>query len=138
MPPPHPCALANSPQLKAHEHSRNLSPLCHHRHSTTKTAFPDPRVTEPLTPYRPNAMRNRLPTHFKGEAKPCRRFCQPRNLTSAEFTDAMKGSTKAGFLRFRTTNQNYYAYDTRCMEVGATNQGIVSEKSKIIHAKQED
>ena len=47
-----------------------------------------------------------------------------------------KGATGAGFVRFRTTSQNYYEYDTKALAVGESNQGIVSEKSKWIHQKQ--
>ena len=46
------------------------------------------------------------------------------------------GSKEAGYQRFRTTSQNYYAYDTKALAVGESNQGIVSEKSKWIHQKQ--
>ena len=46
------------------------------------------------------------------------------------------GAQEAGFQRFRTTSQNYYAYDTKALAVGESNQGIVSEKSKWIHQKQ--
>lgn len=43
------------------------------------------------------------------------------------------GMGEAGFQRFRTTTMNYYAYDTKALSVGESNQGIVSEKSKWIH-----
>ena len=46
------------------------------------------------------------------------------------------GQKEAGYQRFRTTNQNFYNYDTRALAVGESNQGIVSEKSKVIHLKQ--
>ena len=46
------------------------------------------------------------------------------------------GQQEAGYDRFRTTSQNYYSYDTAALAVGESNQGIVSEKSKWIHAKQ--
>ena len=46
------------------------------------------------------------------------------------------GSQEAGYQRFRTTTQNFFAYDTKALSVGESNQGIVSEKSKIIHQKQ--
>ena len=49
---------------------------------------------------------------------------------------AVLGAGGAGFVRFRTTSQNYYAYDTKALAVGESNQGIVSEKSKWIHQKQ--
>ena len=39
-------------------------------------------------------------------------------------------------MRFRTTSQNYFNYDTKALAVGESNQGIVSEKSKWIHKKQ--
>jgi len=31
---------------------------------------------------------------------------------------------------------NYYAYDTKALSVGESNQGIVSEMAKVIHKKQ--
>ena len=43
------------------------------------------------------------------------------------------GMGEAGYQRFRTTSMNYYAYDTKALSVGESNQGIVSEKSKWIH-----
>lgn len=46
------------------------------------------------------------------------------------------GQTEAGYQRFRTTSQNFFNYDTKALAVGESNQGIVSEKSKWIHAKQ--
>ena len=46
------------------------------------------------------------------------------------------GSKEAGYQRFRTSSQNYYAYDTKALAVGESNQGIVAEKSKWIHQKQ--
>ena len=33
--------------------------------------------------------------------------------------------TGAGYVRFRTTSQNYYDYDTKALSVGESNQGIV-------------
>ena len=45
--------------------------------------------------------------------------------------------TEPGFNRFRTTSQNYFGYDPNALSVGESNQGIVSEKSKIIHLKQQ-
>ena len=52
--------------------------------STAKESFKDPNLKASLTPYHPNAMRSRLPVHFKGEAKPFRRFCQQRNQHTYE------------------------------------------------------
>ena len=46
------------------------------------------------------------------------------------------GGMEAGYQRFRTTSQNFYDYDTKALAVGESNQGIVSEKSKIIHKNQ--
>ena len=43
---------------------------------------------------------------------------------------------EAGYQRFRTTSQNFFDYDTAALAVGETNQGIVSEATKAIHAKQ--
>ena len=102
--------------------------------STTKESFKDPNVKQQLSKYDHNALRNRLPVVFKGEAEPYKRFCQPRNMTSADFQ--IGGHVEAGYQRFRTTFQNFYDYDTSALEVGETNQGIVSEATKNIHAKQ--
>ena len=101
--------------------------------STSKMSFKDPNMKAALTPYHPNAIRNRLPVEFKDAAIPATRFCHPRNKHTYDF---FGGSQEAGYQRFRTTSQNYYAYDTKALAVGESNQGIVSEKSKIIHAKQ--
>ena len=142
--------------------------------STMKASFKDPNVKAALTPYHPNAIRNRLPVEFKDAAIPAVRFCHPRNdhtydifsgnkevraaplrLTVAG-VDALGGGrgcifgppltlfalaistrrarTQAGYQRFRTTAQNYYAYYP--VPVGESNQGIVSEMAKVIHKKQ--
>ena len=102
--------------------------------STAKDSFKDPNMKAALTPYHPNAIRNRLPVHFHGEAKPHRRFCQQRNEHTYDFFDQ---GTGAGFVRFRTSSQNFFDYDTNSLSVGESNQGIVSEKSKWIHKQQE-
>ena len=136
-----------------------------------KDAFKDPNHKAALTPYHPNAIRNRLKVEFKDSAIPSVRFCHPRNeityecaagpagtcgqgtsATGAKFfltctrwdhaplttcgRSFFSGSKEAGYQRFRTTSQNYYAYDTKALAVGESNQGIVSEKSKWIHQKQ--
>ena len=48
-------------------------------HSTQKDSFKDPNMRQQLLPYHPNALRSRVPVHFKNEAKPFQRFCQVRN-----------------------------------------------------------
>jgi len=101
--------------------------------STMKDSFKDPNQKAALPPYHPNALRNRLPVEFKDSAIPNVRFCHPRNKHTYDF---FSGSQEAGYQRFRTTSQNYYAYDTKALAVGESNQGIVSEKSKWIHQKQ--
>jgi len=101
--------------------------------STMKGAFKDPGQKAALTAYHPNAIRNRLPVEFKDSAIPATRFCYPRNKHTYDF---FGGAQEAGYQRFRTTSQNYYAYDTKALAVGESNQGIVSEKSKWIHKKQ--
>lgn len=101
--------------------------------STTNESFKDPGLKATLTPYHPNAIRNRLPVVFKDSAIPATRFCFPRNQHTCEI---FEGGKEAGYQRFRTTSQNFYAYDTKALEVGESNQGIVSEKSKWIHEKQ--
>jgi len=103
--------------------------------STTKDAFKNPHHKQTLTPYHPNAHRSRPPVRFQDEAQACVRFCKPRNVATYDF---MQGGAQAGFERFRTSSQNYYAYDTKALQVGESNQGIVSEKTKWIHARQDD
>jgi len=99
--------------------------------STMRGSFTDPRRKAPLMKYHPNALRNRLPVEFKGAAIPCVRFCHERNNHTY---DIFSGNNEAGYQRFRTTAQNYYAYYP--VPVGESNQGIVSEKAKVIHKKQ--
>merc|ERR1712054_554681 len=67
--------------------------------STMKDSFKDPNLKAALTPYHPNAQRSRLPVHFRDEAKPCVRFCQPRNMHTYNFFDV---GTGPGFVRFKT------------------------------------
>merc|ERR1712224_575976 len=107
--------------------SRNLT-------STMKTSYGDPNKKAELTPYHWNAIRNRLPVTFDGAAIPGKRFCYPRNEHTYDF---FGGTNEAGYERFRTTSQNFYAYDTAALAVGESNQGIVSEKSKIIQEADE-
>jgi len=102
--------------------------------STTKSDFKNPNLKASLTPYDPNALRNRLKVEFKDAAIPGIRFCKERNGHTYDFFNA--GQTEAGYQRFRTTSQNFFNYDTKALAVGESNQGIVSEKSKWIHAKQ--
>mmetsp|Transcript_551 Transcript_551/g.1122 ORF Transcript_551/g.1122 Transcript_551/m.1122 type:complete len:161 (+) Transcript_551:25-507(+) len=101
--------------------------------STMKESFRDPNLKATLTPYHPNAPRSRLPVHFTDEAKPYRRFCKPRNEHSY---DIFNQPTGPGFVRFKTSSQNFFGQDTSSMAVGESNQGIVSDKSKSIHAAQ--
>ena len=61
-------------------HDRDcVSELPFARCSTTKDSFKDPNCKAALTPYHPNAIRNRLPVEFKDSAIPGIRFCYPRN-----------------------------------------------------------
>ena len=61
----------------------------------------------------------------------------PRSLAQQHTYDFFDKGTGAGFVRFRTTSQNFYDYDTKALTVGESNQGIVSEKSKWFHKQQE-
>jgi len=117
---------SSGPRNEATRVPRNLS-------STMKDSYTDPNQKRALTPYHPLAPRNRLPVRFDNEAKPHTRFCQARNVSSFAIDDT---TNNAGFQRFLTTNQNFFNYDTRTLEVGQTNAGIVSEKSKFIHLQQ--
>ena len=47
--------------------------------STTKSDFKNPNLKASLTPYDPNALRNRLKVEFKDAAIPGIRFCKERN-----------------------------------------------------------
>ncbi len=102
------------------------------RQSTMAASFRDPNLKTQLTPYHPNAPRNRLPVKFKDEPTHGKRFCKDRNAQSYYPPKV----SEPGFERFRTTSQNFYAYDTSTLAVGGTNQGIVAIKSRIIHANQ--
>jgi len=102
--------------------------------STAKASFQDPGMKAKLTQYDPNALRNRLPVTFDNAAVPATRFCAPRNEHTYNF---LKGFTTPGYKPFRSTSQNYYGYDTGMLAVGESNQGIVSEKAKWLHAKQQ-
>ena len=53
---------------------------------------------------------------------PDSRFSQPAAPLRSFFD---KGAGGAGFVRFRTTSQNFYDYDTKALAVGESNQGIV-------------
>lgn len=44
--------------------------------------------------------------------------------------------TGPGFVRFKTSSQNFFGQDTSSMAVGESNQGIVSAKTQNIHAAQ--
>jgi len=103
--------------------------------STMQASYLNPAgaSNKALVAYHPNAIRSRLPTTFPNEAKPYKRFCQPRGQHTYDF---LSGNTPAGYVRFRTTSQNYYDYDVKALSVGESNQGVVSEKSKWIHSKQ--
>ncbi|KOO33937.1 hypothetical protein Ctob_010753 [Chrysochromulina tobinii] len=102
--------------------------------STMGESFKDPNMKQALTPYHPLAIRNRLPVVFDNAPIPRARFCFPRNNHTYDFFKA--GNTPAGFQTYRTTNGNFYGNDTRVLDVGDNNAGIVSYMSKVLHAKQ--
>ena len=101
--------------------------------STMMASYKDPNLKAQLTPYHPLAPRNRMPVKFKNEPTPGKRFTKDRN---AGTYDPFDQHLEPGFTRFRTTTQNYFDYDVSALNVGGTNQGIVSAKSKIIHTNQ--
>ena len=101
--------------------------------STNKDSYRDPNLKAALVPYHPNAPRSRLPVHFKDEAKPFRRFCKPRNEHSY---DIFNQPPEPGFVRFKTSSQNFFGQDVSSMAVGESNQGIVAAKTCQIHAAQ--
>jgi len=104
--------------------------------STAKLSYKDPNEKQPIVKYDPNALRNRLPVVFDGAAIPMARFCAPRNNHTYDFMNPGGGAKPPGFNPYRTSSQNFYAYDTQMLAVGESNQGIVSEKAKNLHEKQ--
>jgi len=102
--------------------------------STATDSYQDPLRKQKLVAYHPNAARNRNAVVFPNEAEPFKRFCQPRNETTFDFMS--NGTQEPGYQRFRTSSQNFYAYDTKALSVGESNQGIVSDKTKTIHKGQ--
>lgn len=101
--------------------------------STMRLSYKDPNLKQALEKYDPNALRNRLPVNFDGAAKPFLRFCHPRNQHTYDF---MKGNTPPGYNPYKTTSGNFFNYDTKALEVGQSNQGIVSERVRVIHEQQ--
>ena len=51
-------------------------------------------------------------------------------------TSIFNQPTGPGFVRFKTSSQNFFGQDTSSMAVGESNQGIVSAKTQNIHAAQ--
>ena len=49
-----------------------------------KESFKNPNLTAALTPYHPNALRNRNKVEFKDAALPGVRMCYPRNQHTYE------------------------------------------------------
>ena len=94
--------------------------------------FKDPNMKQALTPYHPLAIRNRLPVVFDNAPIPRARFCFPRNNHTYDFFKA--GNTPAGFQTYRTTNGNFYGNDTRVLDVGDNNAGIVVRACPIAPA----
>lgn len=100
--------------------------------STMGESFKDPNMKQALTPYHPLAIRNRLPVVFDNAPIPRARFCFPRNNHTYDFFKA--GNTPAGFQTYRTTNGNFYGNDTRVLDVGDNNAGIVVRACPIAPA----
>ena len=70
--------------------------------STMRASFRDPNMKATLTPYDPNALRNRLPVKFRDEAIPCVRFCKARGEHTYECAPPPDGGTaRAGRSRAR-------------------------------------
>ena len=61
-----------------------------------KDAFKDPNHKAALTPYHPNAIRNRLKVEFKDSAIPSVRFCHPRNEITYECAAGPAGTCGQG------------------------------------------
>ena len=96
-------------------------------------SYRNPNKKQELSAYHPNAIRNRLPVVFKDAAVPGKRFCKPRNEHSY---DIFNQPPEPGFVRFKTSSQNFYGQDVSSMAVGESNQGIVAAKTCQIHAAQ--
>ena len=104
--------------------------------STAMASFKDPNQAQPMIAYEPNALRNRLPVEFKGAATPCQRFCAPRNNHTYDFMNPGGSAKPPGFNPYKTTSQNFFDYDVNMLDVGESNQGIVSEKASTLHKRQ--
>ncbi|KAG2386411.1 hypothetical protein C9374_002857 [Naegleria lovaniensis] len=87
-------------------------------------------VQKPLVPYNVNAPRNVLPVHFPNE-NVNRRY--QRN--ASQFS--LKDGSNSDRTRFRTTNQVTYV-NNQGFPVGFDNKGILSEKTKWFHRRQND
>ena len=82
-----------------------------------------------LVPYNPNSIVNQLPVHFSHEPTHGIRFCAPRNVSQVEIG---KGRYERQFV---TTSQTYYV-EHQGLPVGFTNQGIMSDHTKMHHRLQ--
>lgn len=120
---PHPVPISSAAMNERSAARGNIT-------STNKADFKDPNLKAALTPYHWNAPRSRLPVHFKGEAAPFRRFCKPRNEHSYDIFNQPK---EPGFVRFKTSSQNYFGQDTSSLDVGGGNQGIWVRRSPATH-----
>lgn len=106
------------------------------------------QAKKPLVPYHHNAGRNRLPVHFDKEPKKCQRFCAPRNVSTIEYVLWQFMETHS-VVRVKDKNQRsaakHFLSVNKCMynkhegvPVGFSNTGIVAEKTRWFHKRQED
>ena len=123
-------AVAFPTATKGYDSKTRLVPT-----STMKTSYKNPNVKEALTPYDWNALRNRIEPTFDNAPKPRLRFCHPRNVSSVPYS-ITQGHKEPGFNMYRTTHQNFFSKAAVEYIPNDTNQGIVSEKAKMIHIEQ--
>ncbi|KAF0977623.1 hypothetical protein FDP41_003615 [Naegleria fowleri] len=87
-------------------------------------------VPKPLVPYKVNAPRNLLPVRFPNET-----VNQRYQRNASQFS--LKDGSNSERTRFRTTNQVTYI-DNQGFPVGFDNKGILAEKTKWFHRRQND
>eukprot|EP00762_Andalucia_godoyi_P008060 ANDGO_02158.mRNA.1 hypothetical protein NAEGRDRAFT_79157 len=119
--------------------SRSISvpPARLETNTTYKSSFVDSshvlhaadKMKKPLVPYKPDAIRSRLPVKFENEAVPFVRYCASTNNSQFEIRDGSNSEST----RFISTNKRAYADNLGSNSVGFSNQAIVADKTRWIH-----